>query len=268
MEPQQDYKKNSHGAFTILMLVLSLYVGLKFVSEFRSYGKAGGVDVNVITLSGHGEVSAVPDLATVYFTIQKEAKSVKEAQDAVAVVEAQALESLKTNSIEEKDIKASNASFSPVYEYQYGKFMPCNEFGCPPSRPGKNVITGYQASESITVKVRNTDSVGKVMQDLGTLGVSDLNGPNFTIDDETALQAQARKMAINEAKAKAKVLAQDLGVRLGRIVTFNEGGNYYPTPMMYGKAISIDSALESAPAQIPKGENTISSDVTITYEIR
>ena len=267
MEIPQEYKKSSHGALVVLMIVLSLYFGMKFLSEFRSYGRAGGADVNVITLSGHGEVSAVPDLATVYFTIQKEAKTVKEAQEGVAAVETEAIKSLKANGIEEKDFKASNSSFSPVYEYQYSKMMPCNEFGCPPSRPGKNVITGYQASESITVKVRNVDSVGKVMQDLGTLGVSDLNGPNFTIDDEEALLAQARKEAINEAKAKAKVLARDLGVRLGRVVTFSEGG-YYPTPMYAKAEMGMGGDSVSAPAEIPKGENTITSDVTITYEIR
>jgi uncharacterized protein YggE len=106
------------------------------------------------------------------------------------------------------------------------------------------------------------------MQGLGTLGVSDLNGPNFSIDNEDALKAQARKEAIDDAQTKAKALAKDLGVSLGRIANFSESGNY-PTPMYYAKDARVSSAgLEAAPAQIPKGENTITSDVTITYEIR
>lgn len=267
METAQEFSKGVLGrAVTVLLIVLSLYFAMKFVSEFRAYGRAGGADTNVITLSGHGEVSAVPDLATVYFTIQKEAKTVKEAQEGVATVEAKAIEALKANNVDEKDYKASNASFNPVYEYQYGKTMPCNEFGCPPPR-GKSVVTGYSASESITVKVRDVDTVGKIMQDLGALGVTDLSGPNFTIDDEDALKAQARKEAIEEAREKAKVLAKDLGVRLGKVVTFSENGDY-PVPMMYAKAMDAGVAAESAPAQLPKGENTITSDVTITFEIR
>jgi len=109
--------------------------------------------------------------------------------------------------------------------------------------------------------------VGKIMQGLGTLGVSDLNGPNFSIDNEDALKAQARKKAIDDAKEKAATLAKDLGVRLGKITSFSESGNY-PSPMYDRGMMSVSAAKESAPAQIPKGENTISSDVSITYEIR
>ncbi len=239
------------------------------MAELRSYGMMGSKDVNTITLSGHGEVQAVPDIANVYFTILKEAKTVKEAQEAVALVEKVSLDFLKNNNVAEKDIKTDNVSVYPKYEYKYDTkiMMPCSEFDCPP-RPGKNVITGYTASESITVKVRKIDDVGKIMQGLGGLGVSNLNGPNFAIDNEDGLKAEARKKAIDDAKVKAKVLAKDLGIRLGRIANFSE--NNYGGPIFYGKAtmMSADGAAEAAPAEIPKGENTISSDVTISYEIR
>ena len=193
----------------------------------------------------------------------------KEAQEAVALIEKSSLDFLKNNDVAEKDIKTANASFNPKYEYRYDTkaLMPCSEFGCPP-RSGKNVISGYEAYESITIKVRNTDDVGKIMQGLGSLGVTDLNGPNFAIDDEDGLKAEARKKAIDEAREKAKVLAKDLGVKLGRIANFSESN--YGGPIYYGKAmmVSADSGVASAPAEIPKGENTITSDVTITYEIR
>lgn len=263
-----EYIKNLYRVVLVFGIVLSLFFAVKFFSEFRSYRMMGDKE-NTITLSGHGEVQAVPDIANVYFTIRKEAKTVKEAQDAVAVVEGKALSALKENKVEEKDIKTTNASFNPKYEYIYDakSLMPCNEFGCPP-RPGKNTITGYEAYENINVKVRNTDDVGKIMQALGALGVTELSGPNFMIDNEDVLQAEARKKAIEDAKAKAKVLAKDLGVRLGRISSFNESGSY-PVPMYYDKAMMSSTAgVETAPAQLPTGENTITSDVTITYEIR
>ena len=112
---------------------------------------------------------------------------------------------MKENNVLEKDIKTSNASFYPKYEYKYDTkiTMPCTQYNCPPT-PGKNVITGYTASESITVKVRNTDDVGKIMQGLGTLGVSDLNGPNFAIDNEDGLKAEARKRQLTMLKKKQK----------------------------------------------------------------
>ncbi len=264
---QNEYIKNLYRASLVFIGILSLFFVVKLLAEFKSYGMMGSSGANTITLSGHGEVTAVPDIANIYFTIRKEGKTAKEAEDAVALVEKASLDFLKANNVAEKDIKTSNASFNPKYEYKYDTkiMMPCTEYSCPP-RPGKNVISGYEAYESITVKVRNTDDVGKIMQGLGGLGVSDLSGPNFAIDDEDALQVEARKKAIDNAREKAEMLAKDLGVRLGRIANFSENGNY---PIMYGKAM-MDSAVSSvpAPAEIPKGENTISSDVSITYEIR
>ncbi|OGI62561.1 hypothetical protein A2818_02400 [Candidatus Nomurabacteria bacterium RIFCSPHIGHO2_01_FULL_40_12] len=269
MEIPNEYLKNLYRIILAFLVILSLFFGVKFLSELRSLEMMGSSEANVITLSGHGEVQAVPDIANVYFTISKDAKTVKEAQEAVAKIEKAALDFLKEKGVADKDIKTENASFYPKYEYRYDTkiMMPCNEYGCP-SRGGNNVIVGYTASESVTVKVRNTDDAGVIMQGLGTVGVSNLSGPNFAIDDEDALKAEARKKAIDDARAKAKVLAKDLGVKLGRISNFSESGNY-PMPMYYGKATMFaDSGEESAPAEIPKGENTISSDVTITYEIR
>src|SRR3989344_3963625 len=231
MDIPNELQKYFYKVVLVFLVILSLFFAIKFLSELRNYGNVGSKDVNTITLSGHGEVSAVPDIANVYFTIRKEGKTVKEAQEAVALIEKSSLDFLKNNDVAEKDIKTANASFNPKYEYRYDTktLMPCSEFGCPP-RPGTNVITGYEAYESIIVKVRNTDEVGKIMQGLGELGVSELNGPNFTIDNEDALKAEARKKAIDDAKEKAKVLAKDLGVRLGRIMSFSENGNY---PIMY-----------------------------------
>lgn len=264
MTPEQ--KTRLHRGLRIALIVFlavalaNLLVGGK---ENRDENKT----VNIITFSGHGEVTAVPDIANISFTIRKEAKTVKVAQENVAQVEKSVLGMLKTNKVEDKDIKTANASFNPKYEYVYDKqTMPCTQYGCPPN-PGKNVITGYEAYETITLKIRNTDDTGKIIQELGSLGVSELNGPNFTVDDEDGLKIQARKAAIIDAKEKATILAKDLGVRLGKITSFNESNNY-PVPM-YAKNMMADSAVSSAaPAVIPKGENTISSDVSITYELK
>ncbi len=129
-------------------------------------------------------------------------------------------------------------------------------------------MTGYEASESITVKVRNTDNVGKIMQGLGTIGVSNLSGPNFTIDNPDALQTQARKLAIDDAKSKAQVLAKDLGVSLGKIESFSDSSGGYPIMYAQNAVMSAGAVSKAAPAVIPAGQNTISSDVTITYEIK
>lgn len=262
-----EYKKSISLMAVVLLVVTSLYFAVKSISVLMSESMMGSKMESTITLSGHGEVKIAPDIASVYFTIRKEAKTSKEAGGLVTEVEKKALEFLKANGVEDKYIKAENVSFYPKYEYQYDvkSLMPCNEYGCPP-RPGKNVVTGYEASESITVKVKDLDNVGKIMEGLAEVGVGEISGPNFQVEDEEMAKAEARKEAIDQAKQKADVLARDLGVRLGKVVSFNESGNYYPMYMKGG--VSMDTALAESAPSVPQGENTITSEVTITYEIK
>jgi len=261
----------------VVVFILIFVCAVKFIVGCELFNE--NKTINMISFTGHGEVSAVPDIANVDFSIQKDAKTIKDAQSQVAQVEKKVLDSLKADNVSDKDIKTTNASFYPKYEYKQAvcppiplgagragiTVDPTSAYYCPGN---KQVIVGYTANESITIKIRNTDDVGKIIAGLGTLGVSDLNGPNFAIDKEDSLKDSARKLAIDEAKAKAKTLAKDLGVHLGKITSFSDNGNY-PVPM-YEKGMATLSADSSAPvpAVIPKGENLITSDVTITYEIR
>src|SRR3989338_10038379 len=154
MEVLNEYKKNIYRVSLVFLIILSLYFAVRFLSEFKSYSMIGSKEISTVTLFGHGEVFATPDIANIYFTINKESKTVKEAQTLVAEIEKKSLDFLKENNVLEKDIKTTNASFIPKYEYQYDAkaiLRPCTEYSCPP-RPGKNVIVGYSASESITVK--------------------------------------------------------------------------------------------------------------------
>jgi uncharacterized protein YggE len=255
--------------YRILKIVLVVFIAIAIANCFIGFDRHGGYDnkqENTISLSGHGEISAVPDIANVNFTIRQEAKTVKEAQDKVAQIEKKTLDLLKTNNIADKDIKTQSVSFNPKYDYVYTtSTIPCTAYNCP--SPGKSVITGYEAYESIAIKIRNTDDAGKIIQGLGTIGVTELNGPNFAVDNEEGLKAQARKLAINDAKIKAKELAKDLDIHLGEITSFSESGNY-PMPM-YDKAVMGAGVVSSAsPAVLPTGENLITSDVTITYKIK
>ncbi|HEU0085624.1 MAG TPA: SIMPL domain-containing protein [Candidatus Paceibacterota bacterium] len=265
MDVPNQYKKNLFFAAIVFLIILSVYFAIKSIQEFGFVGNDGLE--NTITVSGRGEVNAVPDIATISFTIRGEAKTVSDAQEQVATIETKALEVLRTNEIEEKDIKTVSASFNPKYEYVYGTALPCNQYGCPP-RPGKNTITGYQSFETISVKVRSIDTAGKIMEDLAAVGVTELSGPNFEIDEKDELSAEARKKAIDEAREKAKALAKDLGVRLVGVASFYEENDGAMYPMMYDSAVRTMANEAKMTAELPAGENTISSNVTITYRIR
>lgn len=265
----EESKTKLFKALTLVSLVGAVLLGAMIISQVKGYRFiGGGVSAsNTISVSGEGEVMAAPDIATISFTIQEEAKNVSDAQTKASKKTAVVLAALKKVGIADKDIKTQNYSSSPKYEWQEGTAS-CLGTTCPPYRPGKQVIIGYEVSQSIAITVRNLDLVNSVVAALGQSEVSNMYGPNFAIDKEDDLKAEARKQAIDKARTKAEVLARDLGVTLVRIVSFSEGGNY---PVYYDRAMSVGMATkaESVPMpELPQGENKITSSVTVTYEIR
>ncbi len=267
MEIPQESSKRFYKTLSVLGIVLCLYFAVKFLAEVKSYNMMGSSGANTITLSGHGEVKAVPDIATITFTIESSEATQSGASEKVNTKTKSVLDFLKSSDIAEKDIKTDNYSSYPKYSNPQVCPMYYSQ-DMPPCRSGESKIIGFTVSQGITVKVRKVDDDSKVIDGINKIGVTNMYGPSLAIDDEDALKAQARKEAIDDAKEKAKSLARDLGVRLGRISSFSESGGGYP--MMYAKAdmMSASGAAPSAPAQIPKGENTISADVTISYEIK
>jgi hypothetical protein len=212
-----------------------------------------------ISVSGEGEEFMKPDIATVSFGVTQEAPVVGDAQDASAKKTNAILAALKTAGIADKDIKTVSYNIYPRYEYQKA----VNSW----DQSGKRTLAGYSVSQSFEVKIRVLTDAGKILSSLGELGATDVSGLSFGIDDEQKVIAAARAKAVADAKAKAERLAADLGVRLVGVIGFSEGG-YYP-PVRY--AMMADSAMmskEAAVPQMPAGENRITSNVTITYEIR
>jgi len=262
------YITNLYRVAFVLLIILSAYFGVKTLAELRSYDTAGNREANTIAFTGHGEVKAVPDIAGIYFTVEESKDTQTAASDEVNTKTKKVLDFLKSSGVGEKDIKTEGYNSYPKYSspencpvYYDSRLM----FPCP---TGEAKIVGYTVSQSVSVKIRKVDDASKIIDGINKIGVTNMSGPNFTIDDEDELKAEARRKAIEDAKSKARALAKDLGVNLGKIASFSESG-YYPMPYAMGGAYKLDSAVEQAiPPQVPKGENTISSDVTITYEIR
>lgn len=265
----EDSKTTFYKALTILALISVVLVGAKTVSEVKGYRFIGGgvAATNTIAVSGEGEVTSSPDIATISFSVREEAKKVADAQNKVDIKTKTALAAVRKLGVADKDIKTQNYSSYPKYEWHEATYS-CMGLNCPPPTPGRQVLTGYEVSQSITVTVRSLDSVSAIVEALGTAGVTDMQGPNFAIDKEDNLKAEARKQAIEKARTKAEVLARDLGVSLVRVVSFSEGQNYpiYARATMMG-AEKADMSAPSLP-EIPQGEQKITSQVTVTYEIR
>jgi len=259
------HKKIGNAVF-LAILFLAAFLFVKTFSELKAYSYIGGgvPSSNTITVSGSGEAFAVPDIATFSFGVVEEDTTVVKAQDTATKKINIALALLREADVDEKDVKTTGYNIYPRYDYIRSV---CSEFSCP---PGRQELRGYEVSQTISVKIRDTEKAGEILAEIGSVGVTNVSGLNFTIDDEDEPQREARKEAIKKAETKAKELADDLGVKIIRVVSFNEsgGGNYYPkyfdTAVM---AVAEDGRGGAAP-EIPVGENKITSNVSITYEIR
>jgi len=256
---------------TALLFVLAIFYIIRIVSEIKSYGFIGSdvPPMTSISFDGKGEVYAIPDVANIYFTVREESKTMKEAQDKVATKTKSALDFIKASGVADKDVKTQNYNAYPKYETKYENALPCINSNCPPPQ-GKQIISGYEISQSISVKLRNTDDAGKILDSLAGVGVSDVQGPNFEVDDMDKLKLQAREAAIKDAQMKAEILSKALGVKLGRITGFyDQNNNYYPMTADYGmaKVTSMGGSEMIAPS-LPTGESKVTAVVTITYETK
>ena len=248
-----------------LLIIVSAFFAVKIISEIKNYRFIGGgiAASNTIVFDGHGGVSAIPDLATISFTIRESASNVKDAQAKATTKETVALAFLEKTGVAKKDVKTESYNSYP----KYNQVSPCYPGIGIPCNTDSPTIVGYEVSEYVSVKVRDLTKAGDIVKGIGAVGISEISGPNFSIENEDSLKEQARKMAIDEAKNKARSLAGDLGVRLVRIVNFSENGNYPRYSKEFLLADSVSSGATPAPA-LPTGENKITSNVTITYEIR
>jgi uncharacterized protein YggE len=217
----------------------------------------------VISVDGKGDVTAVSDIASLTVNLTKDGTTAKEAQDLLNTSITKTLKYLKDQKIDDKDIKSEYGGLTPKYSYAQPI---CITYPCPTKDP---VIIGYTATQSITIKVRVVDNASIIRTGLADLGITDISGPTFTIDNQDAFNDQARALAITDAKGKAQILAKELGVTLGKVVSFSESGNN-PYPVMYDTKAMLGAGTSSSavPPTLPKGENKITSNVSITYEIR
>lgn len=242
----------------VIFLIVQVISGL---AELRFVG-SGVPASNTINVEGTGEAVAVPDIATLYFTVSFEENTVAAAQDKATELTNRALSYLKEQGIAEKDITTNSYNVYPQYDYISTSCLP----GVP-CRGGSQELRGYQVSQGVSVKVRNLDQVGAVLGGLGEVGVQNISGPNFEIDDLDAIRAMAREEAIKEAREKAKELARDLNVRLVRVVGFWEDSGRYGYDG-YNVAFAEEFGKGGGTPEIPVGESEITSRVNITYEIR
>jgi uncharacterized protein YggE len=205
----------------------------------------------VISVSGEGTVSVPPDLAVVDGGVTTDAKTAREAAEANNAAMAKVLAALKSAGIVEKDMQTSRLSLFPQYAQQTRP------------NPGPNVISGYRASNRVTIRVRDVTKVAGTIDALVSSGANEVGGINFMVTKASQLLDDARSDAIADARRKAEIYAKAAGVKLGAPISISEDSGSAPAPMMLRK---MGADVASAP--VAQGEEVLRVNVSVSWEIK
>jgi uncharacterized protein len=261
----QELLYSTLSLFLVAVMILAVIAAIALSRSSNRMSNGGN---NTIVVSATGEAYAAPDIAEFTFSLEKLDKDVAVAQDSVTKRSNAVIEQVKQLGVDKKDIQTQNFAVYPEYQW-INVACPDGSYG---NCGGEQKLVGYRVSHTVIVKLRDMDQVGAVLVALGTAKVDNLQGPNLRVEDEEAVLQKARTQAIEKARVKAKEMASTMGVRLGKIVSFNEGGQAYPMYEMATADMAVMSAgapmAKVATPQIATGENKLTANVTITYRIK
>lgn len=232
----------------LLPIVLIVNNSVDIIKKLKEYKYIGGgtENINSISVSGQGKVYTKPDIAIISLSVITEGKTVGSVQTRNSEKMNTVISFLKDFGIDETNIKTIRYNLNPKYSYE---------------KRSVPEIVGYTINQTLEVKIKELDSIGEILEKSTNAGINQISSLRFTNDDDKALKSEARKLAIEDAKKKAKDLASSLGVKLIKIIGFTEiGGFDYP---IYKQ---LEMGGGAAP-QIETGENEIIVNVNLLYEI-
>lgn len=205
-----------------------------------------------ITVTGEGTVSIRPDVAKV--TVGTQAGSLPTAEaamESLATSFNQVVDAVKEAGISEDDIRTTNFSVNPTYDYI----------------DGRQTLRGFTASEQVVVTIRDLDRIGEVLSVATSTGANQIGGVNFTVDDEQGVQAEAEEAAIEKAREKAERIAKALGARLGDVKKYEVSNGGTPTPIAL-RETAADVGVGGAAPPVPVGTSDVEVTVTITFQLQ
>ncbi len=237
------------GAFTVVYLMARI---TQIQTETKEIGKPMPYE-HQITVDGQGRVVGTPDVATVSMSVETKGDDVAATQTQNSATMTALIEKIKALGVAAADVQTSSYS---VYENTVWN-----------AETQTYDANGWVVSQSLTVKVRDTAKIASVLETAGQNGATNIYGPNFEIDDTTALKNEAREEAMQKAQEKAMMLASKLGVRLEKVVGYSEWEDMGPYPYYDGYMVGESSAsLKAAPA-IEAGSQEVTLNVSITYKL-
>ena len=211
----------------------------------------GGKMPRIISLSGHGEVRATPDIAYVTSGVVTQGATAAEALAANTKAMTDLFAALKDSGIEDRDVQTSNFSVQPRYDF---------------SNNQAPKMVGYDVSNNVTVTLRKVDTLGALLDRMVQSGSNQISGISFDVSKPDDAMDEARKLATEDATRKAKVYAKAMSIELGNVMQVSEGSAAQPPmPMVRSTMMKADAA---PPVPMAAGEQTLAVDVNVIWEIK
>jgi len=237
----------------IILIILGL-VAVCIISLLRE--RIVNPNMYQVSFTAEGRVFAKPDIAQIVVAVRTDRvkESVKAVQNNTEKMN-QVVKKIKEFGIEEKDIKTISYSLNPVYDYDRNS--------------GERTLAGYDVYQEVTIKIRDLDKVGEVIEAATTAGANQVGNVSFTIDDDGAVKKEAREEAVAKARQKAKEMAELTGIKLGKLVNVYENDSLYPVLRNYTydeKSNGMGGGVAAPEIQV--GENEVILEVTLVYEVR
>ncbi|MBI5079395.1 SIMPL domain-containing protein [Candidatus Wolfebacteria bacterium] len=259
-----DVKISARGGFAesgknmavaiFLVFLMSVIVYSLFFGPAKKYADSL-TPSRIITVSAEGKVTVSPDIANLSFSVISEGINPEKIADDNNKKISAAVEFIKSQGVDAKDVKTTNYSLNPRYEYDEDKRT--------------SYISGYTLTQTVLVKIRDLSKVAKILGGLPPVSINQIGSISFDIDDPEKYMAEARKQAFEKAKQKAETMAAENKTKIKRVLTFSDYQSAPPYPIMMREMgvanyLNKDVILPT----IESGSQEVIIRVSVTYELR
>jgi uncharacterized protein YggE len=245
-------KNGAIAAFLVFLAVVILYS--LFFGPAKKFGDSL-FPAKTIAVSAEGKVVVEPDIAAVSFSVVSEGADPEKIADENNRKISMAIDFIKSQGVDAKDIKTTQYNLQPKYEYD--------------EKNRKSWISGYTLTQTVLMKIRDLSKVGKILAGLPEAGINQIGSISFDVDDPEKYLSEARNQAFEKAKIKAGEMAEKNGVKLGKVINFSEyqGGVRAP-PIPYFEALRKGGDATAITPSIQPGAQEVTVQVSVTYEIK
>jgi hypothetical protein len=254
-----------------LLFVIAAGLGSAAQAQLPPSGPTLQPGETLLALTAEGQSRRVPDLAMFSAGVVTQGKTAGEAVSSNSARMDAVVRSLKRAGIEDRDIQTSALSLQPRYsnpeqEAQLRARINREPY-VPPAQAEAQKIIGYEARNTVQVRVRRLGEMGRTIDALVAAGANQVDGPSFTMEEPRVALDEARVEALTEARHRADLYARTAGLRVARIISITEGGGYYPVPIVAVGRAAAAPPPPAPPSPVAPGELTLGVSVSVQFAL-